>query len=71
MKSNIIIAGFMIVAMIVMSKYYSGLVIAKLPFQPFWLVKGISHRGLEGSDLTDCSFVFIYVLVGMIFRQNV
>lgn len=71
MKSNFVIAGFMILAMIVLNKYYSGIVLAKLPFEPFWLIKGLSHRGIEGSDLTDCSFVFIYVLIGMIFRQNV
>lgn len=54
--------------MIVLNRYYSGIVLAKLPFEPIWLVKGISHRGIEGSDLTDCSFVFIYVLTGMVFR---
>ena len=47
------------------------MVVAKLPFEPVWFVKSLSHRNLEGEDLTDCSFIFLYVLMGMVYRNNV
>lgn len=71
MKSNMIVAIFMIGSMVLMNKYYSGTVLAKLPFQPVWLISSMSHRGIEGNDLTDCSYVFIFILIGMVFRNNV
>lgn len=36
---------------------FAGVVVAKLPFEPFSLVQKISHRQLEGEDPTDCSVV--------------
>lgn len=43
--------------------------VAKLPFVPIGLVQGLSHRNLVGDDLTDCSFIFLYVLCTMSIRQ--
>ena len=31
----------------------------------------MSHRNLEGNDMTDCSFIFLYILMGMVFRNNI
>ena len=46
-------------------------VVARLPFEPFPLVRGLSHRGLEGGDWYDCSFAFVYALCQMAIRANV
>lgn len=50
---------------------FDGRVVAKLPFEPFSLLRGISHRNLMGSDATDCSFIFLYILCTMSIRENV
>ena len=45
--------------------------VAKLPFVPISMVQGLSHRNLKGDDLTDCSFIFLYILCTMSIRQNI
>jgi len=35
------------------------------------MVGGMSHRGLEGDDLGECSMLFIYILLTMALRGNV
>lgn len=48
---------------------FDGHVVAKLPFEPFSLIQGLSHRNLMGSDVTDCSFIFLYILCTMSIRE--
>jgi len=48
-----------------------GLVVAKLRFTPIYWVQGLSHRNLLGDDMTDCSFIFLYILCTMSIRQNI
>lgn len=48
---------------------FSGRVVAKLPFIPLGFIQGLSHRNLDGNDLTDCSFIFLYILCTMSIRQ--
>jgi hypothetical protein len=31
----------------------------------------ITHRGINGDDPTDCSYIFIYVLSALIFKSNI
>ena len=47
------------------------MVVAKLPFEPIALLRAISHRNLMGSDYTDYSFIFLYVLCTMSVRENI
>jgi len=49
----------------------SGQPVAKLPFEPFGFVQSMSHRGLGGSDVTDCRMTFIYVLCSISIRAHV
>ena len=67
-KSTFIIGIFMLFTISQLNKYFKGIPVAKLPFVPFRLISGITHRGLEGDDYTECSFTFIYILAGMFFR---
>ena len=71
MKSTFIIALFMIAFMSTLSSTYHGVVIAKLPFVPFSMLQGLTHRNLPGDDLTDCSMIFIYLLMSFIVRNNI
>ena len=61
-------AGISIFTMWMISSYYSGIVVAKLPFEPWNIVKGMSHRGLTGADTHDVSAIFIYILFQMLLR---
>ncbi|KAL3310972.1 hypothetical protein Ciccas_010456 [Cichlidogyrus casuarinus] len=55
----------------ILSNFYDGRPVVKLPFVPLSWFQGISHRNLPGNDMTDCSFVFLYMLCTMSIRQNV
>merc|ERR1712059_46816 len=50
---------------------FDGRVVAKLPFTPIYWIQGLSHRNLLGDDMTDCSFIFLYILCTMSIRQNI
>lgn len=50
---------------------WTGVPVAILPFVPLRLVQNISHRGLEGDNLRQCSFGFIYTLCTMGLKQNI
>ncbi|CAJ0948190.1 unnamed protein product, partial [Mesorhabditis belari] len=52
------------------SSIFEGRVVAKLPFVPISFIQGLSHRNLAGDDMTDCSFIFLYILCTMTIRQN-
>lgn len=43
---------------------------AILPFEPFSLMRGVTHRGLSGSNWTECSYLFIHILGSIVFRTN-
>ncbi|XP_064649645.1 calcium load-activated calcium channel-like [Lineus longissimus] len=71
MKSMFAI-GFAFTALLSMfNSIFDGRVVAKLPFVPISWLQGISHRNIMGSDYTDCSFIFLYILCTMSIRQNV
>ena len=71
MKSMFFV-GFAFTAILGMfNSIFHGRVVAKLPFIPFGFIQGLSHRNLAGDDLTDCSFIFLYVLCTMSIRSNV
>merc|ERR1712055_811597 len=71
MKSMFAI-GFAFTALLSMfNTIFDGRVVAKLPFTPIYWVQGLSHRNLLGDDMTDCSFIFLYILCTMSIRQNI
>ena len=49
---------------------YDGIVLARLPFEPFALVYGMSHRNIPGTDPRDCGMIFIYALCSMCIKPN-
>jgi len=71
MKSMFAI-GFAFTALLSMfNSIFDGRVVAKLPFTPIYWIQGISHRYIPGDDMTDCSFIFLYILCTMSIRQNI
>lgn len=71
MTSMIAVSATLMLTYNVLSNVYDGVVVANLPFTPFPLIQGISHRRLSGSDMTECSFAFLYLLSSMALRQSV
>ena len=68
MSSTLFVGLFMIIFMSLLSSAYQGVVVAKLPFEPFFMIKGISHRNITGDDMTDCSMIFIYIISNISLR---
>ena len=66
--SMIIIGLFTFFFISLFNGLFQGIVVAKIPFVPFKLLRGLSHRGILSNDFTDCSFIFLYVLCNISFR---
>ncbi len=46
-----------------LSSRYGGVVVARLPFVvEFGLLQGFSHRGLVGTDYSECAFLFVFIM---------
>jgi calcium load-activated calcium channel len=65
------IAVLMMFFMSMFSTAYEGVVVAKLPFQPVSFITNITHRGIQGTDYTDCSMIFVYILANMALRPTI
>ena len=65
--------GVMLVALIslvfirLMYTSFEGVVVARLPFQPFSMMTGLTHYGLAGDNLQECSMTFMYILCNLSF----
>ena len=68
MVSMFIIGLFTVFFISLFNGLFQGIVVAKLPFVPFRLLIGMSHNGILSNDLTDCAFMFLYVLCNISFR---
>lgn len=54
----------------ILARLYSNQVVAKLPFEPHWLLAKVAHRGLKFPEANDCAVTFIYVLCQTGIRMN-
>jgi len=70
MKSTFAVGFTMIALFAILNTSFDGRVVAKLPFTPFNFITGLSHRSLSGTDYTECSMVFMYVLCSLSIRSN-
>ena len=70
-KSTLITTVTLIALYQLLSRTVGTEAIARLPFEPFPVVRSMSHRGLEGEDWYACSFAFVYALCQMAIRANV
>ena len=66
--SMIIIGLFTFFFISLFNGLFQGIVVAKIPFVPFTLLRRLSHRNILSNDYTDCSFVFLYLLCNISFR---
>ncbi|KAJ1922210.1 hypothetical protein H4219_000072 [Mycoemilia scoparia] len=61
-KTSIFSAVVQMIMIYFVNSMYSGIPVAKLPFTPIGLFQGITHRGLEGTDYTECSAMFLFII---------
>lgn len=70
LKSNLLIGALMIGCINYFGTAFKGIIVAKLPFEPISFFQGITHRNIEGTDFTDCSYLFIYIMATFVIRTN-
>jgi len=71
MKSTFAVGIALIAFFGVLNSTFDGQIVAKLPFEPFGILTGLSHRNLPGNNYTDCSMIFFYILCSTCVRANV
>ena len=70
-KSHIIVGLLMIVVINLIGTYFNGQVVAILPFEPFSLMRGITHRNIVGENYYEAAYLFLYILTAFIWRNNI
>ena len=70
-KSNILMAVLFFFLYRYVAGAWDGISVATLPFHPANFVASLSHRGIAGDNLRECSFGFIYTLCTMGLKQNI
>merc|ERR1711934_798950 len=68
MKSTFVVSGLFVFLMWYFHSAFAGVVVARLPFEPLGFIQGLSHRGIEGDDVREASFVFLYGMTTMAVR---
>ena len=48
---------------------FEGKVCIKIPFKPWGIITKISHGGLDTDDMSDGSYMFVYWLSNMFFKE--
>ncbi|XP_076939906.1 uncharacterized protein LOC143608875 [Bidens hawaiensis] len=70
LKSGGVVALVLFVVFGFLNNMFEGKPVAKLPFVPIRILQKMSHRGLQGDDMTDCSMAFLYFLCSISIRTN-
>ncbi|MFS7897261.1 putative integral membrane protein EMC3/TMCO1 [Helianthus anomalus] len=70
LKSGGVVALVLFIVFGFLNNLFEGKAVAKLPFVPIRIVQKMSHRGLSGNDMTDCSMAFLYFLCSISIRTN-
>lgn len=55
--TSVVVSVSMIGMYQLMSSSFDGVVVARLPFEPYSFFHGISHRNIPGGDYRECSMV--------------
>ena len=71
MKTAALTGVLMVIFLSTLNNYFHSVVVAKLPFEPFKIIQGITHRGLQGTNYRDCAYIFLYILTGIVMKSNV
>lgn len=70
-KSFVIMIVILVTLYQVVTRTWNGMAIGKLPFEPISLIAKVTHKGVDGKDLTDFGAGFVYMLCSVGLRQNI
>lgn len=70
-KTTLLSAVFFFFLYRLVAAYWSGHVVARLPFIPIKMAEGLSKRGLKEPDQYDCAFGLIYTLCTIGIKANI
>ena len=70
-KSSFLVGIVLLSIFFFLNRLFYEVIVAKLPFEPIFFVKALSHRNIPGEDFTDCSAYFIYALCSVSFRPTI
>lgn len=70
-KSHAVVGILMIVVINMIGSYFQGQVVAMLPFEPFSLIRGITHRNISGENFHEAAYLLPYILTAFIWRTNI
>ncbi|KAF8819445.1 putative integral membrane protein [Cardiosporidium cionae] len=71
MKANILTAAICMILMPILYQLFDGVPVAQLPFQPIWPFAMMTHAGLPGDDMMECSATFLCMTTLLLTRQNI
>jgi len=69
-KSHAVVGILMIAVINVIGTYFSGHIVARLPFEPFSLLRGITHRNIPGENFYEAAYLLPYILIAFVWRSN-
>ena len=64
-KGMFVVGLFMLTFVTTLNRSFSGSVVARLPFTPPGFLKNVTHYGIPGTDYTECSITFAFLLCNM------
>jgi calcium load-activated calcium channel len=70
-KLNMLNGLIMFASYAALQRVWGGVPVAVLPFSPPGWIANVTHRGLEGDDVTQCSAIFIYALAVGFIKPNI
>jgi hypothetical protein len=69
MKYTVISGGLLFLLNRIVRGYFDGVIVARIPFEPFSLLQKITHAGIENQEGRDGNFQFVYWLGTLLFRD--
>ena len=70
MKTGFIMTALLFLLYNMVSTWFDGVVMAKLPFHPPGFMQRMTHMGVQGDDFTECGATFIYAMATVAIRTN-
>ena len=61
-RATLLTGACMIFGVATLNSWMGGSVAGRLPFIPWGMFQGVTHYGIENSDMTLCSISFMFVL---------
>ncbi|KAJ2698314.1 hypothetical protein FB645_005671 [Coemansia sp. IMI 203386] len=72
LRSMVVVAVVQLGSIYLVNSMYSGRPVARLPFEPLNMFRGLIQRGLPDDSPSDaCSATFVFVLGGLVFKAAI